>query len=267
LIFGRSVSRIGRACPSVRHESDVATTQAVSCTVSIVHTTHEMWETTEQKVIRGMRFFRILMPAIIGLALLPMISASPAYAHERRAVGKYDFVVGFVNEPAFQDEPNGLDLAITDRDSQQPVEGLEKTLKVTLAFGGNPPKELPLRARFRMPGKYTADLIPTRSGTYTWTVTGDILGQAVGEKFESGPGRFNDVESAANLHFPVRELSSGEVSTQLADAQRTAAQAQLLGLIGVGAGVLGLVVGGMALLATRRRQPSVDTAPTAHPVV
>src|ERR671916_2277437 len=98
-----------------------------------------------------MRFLRMALPAVLALAALPIMSPSPAYAHERRDVGKYQFVVGFINEPAFEDEPNGIDLAVTDRDTQQPIEGVEKTLKATIAFGGGQPQEFPLRTRFRMP--------------------------------------------------------------------------------------------------------------------
>jgi hypothetical protein len=47
-------------------------------------------------------------------------------------------------------------------------------MKATIAIGGNAPRELPLRDRFRTPGHYTADLVPTRSGAYIWTLTGDI---------------------------------------------------------------------------------------------
>jgi hypothetical protein len=201
-----------------------------------------------------MRFVRVLLPLLLGLLILPLASPGAASAHERRSLGKYEVVVGFINEPAILDQPNGVDLTVIDKDTQQPVEGLEKTLKVAVAYGGNPPKEMPLRTRFRMPGKYTADLIPTRAGTYTFTFTGDINGQAINEKFESGPGRFNDVQSSTDLQFPVRELSSGEVSARLAEAQQAASQARTFGLIGTGVGVLGVLLGGMALLAGRRRQ-------------
>src|SRR6476620_9092499 len=106
--------------------------------------------------------------SIAGAALLAAVLATLrpglALAHDNRTVGKYTFVVGFIAEPAIQGQPNGLDLTIADA-SGNPVEGAEKTLKVAIAFGGNSPKELPMRARFGLKGKYTADVIPTKSGT------------------------------------------------------------------------------------------------------
>jgi hypothetical protein len=196
------------------------------------------------------------LPAVLALAALPIMSPSPAYAHERRDVGKYQFVVGFLNEPAFQDEPNGIDLAVTDRDTQQPVEGVDKTLKAAIAFGGGQPRELRLRARFGMPGKYAADLIPTRSGTYVFIFTGEINGQTINERFESGPGRFNDVEAATALHFPVAELTAAEMGSRLEAARQAAAEARTFGMIGTGVGALGLLAGLGGLLMGRRRPGS-----------
>src|SRR5437868_3532079 len=93
------------------------------------------------------------------IALLAVFLPTAALAHEKRAVGDVTFVVGFLNEPSIQGQPNGLDLTITDKNGQ-PVEGAEKTLKVAIAYGGGTPKDLPLIARFGMKGKYTADVIP-----------------------------------------------------------------------------------------------------------
>jgi len=42
------------------------------------------------------------------------IFASPAAAHETRAVGPYTFVVGWVAEPAIAGQSNGLDLTVTE---------------------------------------------------------------------------------------------------------------------------------------------------------
>src|SRR5688572_12391090 len=138
-----------------------------------------------------MRRFMQLSALAIGVSVAStLVSPSAALAHERRDVGKYQFVVGFVQEPALQGEPNGIDLRITDRDTQQPVEGAERTLKATIALGGGQAKEFALRGVFRTPGAYTADVIPTRSGAYVFNFTGTIDGQQVNERFESGPGRF-----------------------------------------------------------------------------
>lgn len=199
---------------------------------------------------------RLLAAALVAVAAFALLSPPIASAHERRDVGSFQFVVGFINEPALQGQPNGLDLTVTDKATQQPVTGAEKTLKVSIAYGGGQPKDLPIRARFNMPGKYTADVIPTRSGTYIYTFSGDINGQPVNERFESGPGRFNDVQPATELQFPVRELAPADVAARLDDAQQAAAQARMLGIGGLVVGALGLIVGVAGFLAGRRREPA-----------
>ncbi len=207
---------------------------------------------------------RLLAAALVALAAASFLLPTVASAHERRDVGNYQFVVGFINEPALQDEPNGIDLTITDKATQQPVEGAEKTLKATIAFGGGQPRELPLRTRFRMPGKYTADVIPTRSGTYVFTFTGDVNGQPVNERFESGPGRFNDVQPATELQFPVRQLAPSEVTARLDEAQQAASQARMLGIGGLVVGALGLIVGAAGFLASRRRESAPRLSPASQ---
>lgn len=199
------------------------------------------------------------MPKLIGAAFaatLLLFSANrpgPVLAHEHRDVagGKYDFSVGFIVEPALQNEPNGIDLTVLDKATQQPVEGVEKTLKASIAFGGGQAKEFPLRTRFRMPGKYTADLIPTRSGSYVFTFSGTVSGDPVNEKFESGPGRFSDVQSMSELQFPVANPAPSELQAQLSEARQQAATATTMALAGLGLGVLALLLT-IFVLVTRR---------------
>jgi hypothetical protein len=206
----------------------------------------------------------MLAAALVAFAAASFLVPTTASAHERRDVGNYQFVVGFIGEPAFQGEPNGIDLTITDTATQQPVEGAEKTLKATIAFGGGQPREFPLRTRFRMPGKYTADLIPTRSGTYIFTFTGEINGQPVNERFESGPGRFNDVQPVTELQFPAREMAPSELAARIDEAQQAAGQARMLGIGGLVVGVLGLVVGAIGFLSSRRREPAARLTPASQ---
>jgi hypothetical protein len=49
---------------------------------------------------------------------------------------------------------------------------------------------------------YVADFIPSRSGTFIFNFTGSIEGSPINERFESGPGRFDDVASLDALQFP-----------------------------------------------------------------
>jgi hypothetical protein len=188
-------------------------------------------------------------------------------AHERRAVGKYLFVVGFLNEPAMQGEPNGVDLRITNSETNEPVLNAQQTLKVAVAYGGGQPKEFPLRARFGQPGAYAADLIPTKDGQYRFIFSGTLEGQPVNETFESGPNRFNDVEAASALQFPEAVPPAIELQRQAREAQETAREAQAaaaaaeqrglwLGLVGIAVGAVGVALGLVNLMGRRREAPA-----------
>lgn len=124
------------------------------------------------------------------------------FAHERRQVaGKYSFVVGFLNEPAFSGTMNGIDLKVLW--AGDPVEGLEKSLKARVSFSGQ--KDfLPLifRPRYNQPGNYAAYFLPALPGQYRFHIEGTIDGAAVDEVFQSGPLTFHDVEDSAPLQFP-----------------------------------------------------------------
>jgi hypothetical protein len=202
-------------------------------------------------------------------AVLPLLAPATALAHERRQVGPYTFVVGWINEPAIAGQPNGIDLRISKTDDGSPVQGAEKALKATIAFGGGQPKEFPLRARFGMAGAYTADVIPTKAGSYIFTFTGTLEGNQINERFESGPGRFDDVQPVEKFQFPevapaaqaTAAATAAAGSDRLAAAEQRAAQAQSFGIAGVVAGVLGLLAGGYALVASRRMPASRPQRP------
>src|SRR5439155_13584172 len=81
-------------------------------------------------------------------ALLPLAAPGAALAHERRNVGPYTLIVGFMGEPALAGQPNGIDLRISNTADGSPVIGADKTLKASIAFGGGQPKEFPLRGVF-----------------------------------------------------------------------------------------------------------------------
>jgi len=189
---------------------------------------------------------------LLAVLLLTFLIPSTALAHERRDVGKLQFVVGWIGEPSLLGEPNGIDLRISDKASGNPVEGAEKTLKATVAFGGGQPKEFPLKARFGQKGAYTADIIPTKAGAYIFTFTGTVGDQQVNEKFESGPGRFDDVQQLTDLQFPQPVPYVGDVTAQVQAADARASQAQTFGYVGTGLGVLGLILGAAALMRRPR---------------
>ena len=204
------------------------------------------------------RLPRIVIAGIVALFLATGL-LSTASAHETREVeGEFQFVVGFMNEPAYVNEINGLDLRISylngggdSQDEQEgddhddngdshpsdaaPVENAEATLRVQVQYGDET-RELDLRGVWGQPGHYTADVIPTQTGTYNFQIVGEIDGVEVNEIFRGSPDTFSEVESRDALEFP-------EEVPQTADDTD---QATAFGIAGVVAGLLGLLAGGAA---------------------
>src|SRR5438309_8773512 len=84
------------------------------------------------------------------------VNTNVALGHERRAVGPYTFVVGWINEPAYVNAANGLSLDISETSGSKPVEGLTTTLHAEVIVGGGA-KKLPLELLTdeATPGHYT----------------------------------------------------------------------------------------------------------------
>ena len=216
---------------------------------------------------------RALPPSLIGvlaaLGVAVALAPAPALAHERREVGKYLLVVGFNNEPALQGEPNGAQLTVSvPSEGDRRVEGLAESVKIGVAAGGSQPRDFPLRAVFGQPGRYVADFIPTRPGAYIFSLSGSIEGASLSERFESGPGRFDEVKAVEPMQFPEAVPPGNEVarvargaSERAAAAEAAADGARGLALAGVGVGVLGILLAVVALVAGLR---SAGPAPSAR---
>jgi hypothetical protein len=188
--------------------------------------------------------FSALTAIALALTLFPVIAS----AHETRTVaGKYKFVVGFLNEPALSDQSNGIDLTVTDVNTGDPVLGVEKSLKAQIIYGGET-EDVTLSPRFNLPGKYTAYVIPTKTGTWKFHFTGKVNNDSIDETFTSGPGRFNDVEAASAFQFPAKTPGMVELNAQVNSAQSTATSAQSAARAGIAAGVAGVLVGAAGLV-------------------
>ncbi len=106
-----------------------------------------------------------LCAVLFGLLLVGIVAPGEASAHERRELlgGKYRAVVGFLTEPAVQNQMNGLSLTVVDLREKtadgkdKPVEGLEKTLRAEVIVGGGAKtRALELEPVFGQPGAYAA---------------------------------------------------------------------------------------------------------------
>lgn len=177
-----------------------------------------------------------------------LVFSGHASAHERRTVGPYQFIVGWLNEPAYVGLMNSLDLRVTDTRTNQPVSGLEKTLTADVSAGGLKPFALTVTARFGTAGAYNGYVMPTVTGTYTFHIVGKIDTQTIDEKFTSGPGGFEDVEDAAAIQYPTKVPVADDLGKRLDAMADASEQARL---IAIGALALGALA--LALVLVRRR--------------
>ena len=187
--------------------------------------------------------------SIAGLVLISalfILVAAPALAHEEKDLGDYHVEVGFKNEPAIAGQMNAIEFFATTKDGEK-VEGLEKTIKFEVQAGGKK-KAIDIQPVDGDPGHYLGAFIPTLVGDYVFHMTGNINELAVDEKFESGPNRFSPVTAAQDVQFPNTLASPDQLAATIAAADARASQAQTLSIIGIAVGVIGVLVGGAALL-------------------
>jgi hypothetical protein len=168
---------------------------------------------------------RITPLATMGtLAVGTLLLAAPlsASAHEVRQIadGKYQIVVGFMDEPVYAGDKSGLEFFVTDLSAPAtpaaaassdgdedevaagaPVDGLEKTLKAEVIFEDQT-MELPLEARYNTPGAYQSVFYPEKPGDYTFRIYGKIGDTDIDESFTSSPEGFDAVKDPAPLQFP-----------------------------------------------------------------
>lgn len=136
------------------------------------------------------------------LAVLTASLLTVSFAHDHHTVGQgeqqYEIVLGYVNEPTYTEQMNGLDLTVYNM-AEEPVENLEASLSAAIvAPNGESRRELPLRAVYGEPGAYTSDFVLTEPGAYTFEITGFI-----GELEVNLTAPYDDeVAPAAELRFP-----------------------------------------------------------------
>ena len=146
------------------------------------------------------------------VALLPLTTA--AHEHRELGNGQYDVTIGFIEEPAFVGEKNGLYLRVTkpttaagavtpaaDAEDGTPVLGLDQTLTAEVILGDQS-MDLPLTPAFQEPGVYESVFFPTATGDYTFHLTGQIEGTTIDESFTSSPEGFDSVQPIEPFQFP-----------------------------------------------------------------
>jgi len=196
---------------------------------------------------------------LVAVALVLLLHAT-TFAHGHIDVGDYELVIGFSGEPAYQGEPNGLDLFVTHHETGEAVNGLEETLRAEIIYGSST-QEVELRAQWEQDGAYTADILPTAAGDYTWRIWGDIQGTPVDVSMTSSPDTFSAIQSKADVSFPAAEPTAAELLAASEAAAASARTATLVGIGGLVLGLAGIVIGFMGMRSGRR---STTAAPARN---
>ena len=193
--------------------------------------------------------FRTAAVAAIIAVGIAAVAAPLALAHEENDLGEYAMEIGLIDEPVFVGQESGLEFSVFK--GEQPIEGLEATLKAQVIVGEKS-MDLPLTAREDQPGWYQSEFIPTQAGPYTFHITGAIEDQAVDATFTSSPEGFNEVQDTAAGQFPVQFPSQADVVAQAQQGADAAAQLPIALLLGAAGLVAGLVALGVSLAGRRR---------------
>jgi hypothetical protein len=163
------------------------------------------------------------MPIVKKMLLISVfafvLAAAPVLAHEGREVGDYLIIFGWRVEPAYAGVYNGPELIIAQQTTGTPLEGAEQTLQLEVSLGDET-MLLRLYPVWNDPGHYTADLIPSRPGDYSFRLTGTLGETEVDEVFTSADGEFSPVEPATDIVFPpAPDAAIADLQAQIADLQ------------------------------------------------
>ena len=180
----------------------------------------------------------------MALGMMLLVLSPPASAHDRQLVGQYSLTIGWGDEPAFTGSKNFVSVAVADA-AGTPVTDLNGSLGVEVSFGDER-ITLALQPARQRPGEFRAWLIPTRSGTYAFHITGTVKGQTIDARSTCSDRTFNCVTDVSDIQFPAKDPSAAQlaegVSRALPRAERAVDRAD-------GARTIAIAAIAVALLA------------------
>ena len=157
---------------------------------------------------------KVVILGLIGL-LLSVGFVSQSFAHTTVEVEPYKIEVGWGLEPPVVGIRNDFVFKITEpgdtSGSYKGVTNAFKNVEVTALFGGIS-KKIDINSDPKI-GYYFSPVIPTKTGTYTMDLKGEINGVTIDVQIP-----VEDVESTAVLDFPQTGGSSDQDVTALKNA-------------------------------------------------
>jgi hypothetical protein len=196
---------------------------------------------------------------VVGLAAVLVPLGASAHVEIDVGDGQYAMEVGFRDEPAYLGQPNALFVSVEKyaTGGTEPVNDLAATLEAEVSKDG---QTMPLALVPTGDGEYEGPFVPTETGDYTFRVFGTIGEAEVDESVTSGPTTFNSVEPLTAIEFPVARPDAAAMQGQVAAAEAAASMARTVGIAGLVAGAVGIILAAVALARSGRAQP-VGTTP------
>jgi hypothetical protein len=172
----------------------------------------------------------IIATLATGMLLAAAVPTASAHATAYSADGKFKFVYGNLNEPAYTFTKTGLDLTISDNATGKPISGLESVdhagklnpkIQTWFLYAG---QELELtngfKAQFGQPGKYTYPITYTKAGSYALRIKGTINGTAVDQTIQPAHG----VESIDTIMWPEKVSTQDQLEKRIEDLEAQVVQ-------------------------------------------
>lgn len=226
---------------------------------------------------------RAIFTTVMIIIIIPTIYIISSYkiasAHEELVLGNISVTAGWGIEPPLKGQINSVELQIIKNNGSQPVRNALANLEINIRFGGVT-KSLAFLPDQNDPAKYISQLIPSRPGSYSIVLKGQIEGHRVDSEMQ-----LESVQDSQKLAFPPSSDVAGseiqlsqiterfknvlsDISTQIKNTNTTASTAQkiadqslkaldtikqsadranILAMIGVGTGIAGILIAAVAL--------------------
>jgi hypothetical protein len=219
-----------------------------------------------------------LVIALLLIAATLVISpyvVKPASAHITKAFGNYLISVGWDNEPALTGQKNAPQVTVEkgSGSTAKPVINALANMQISIKYG-TVTKLLDFVPSQTTDGQYVSPLIPTRVGTYSLVMKGNVENQTIDTEIP-----LDDVASIDTINFPQADSSGnsnigqvGPIITQLTSdieeaksSANSAAQSvanvgksfqevkdttdrlYMISMAGIGIGVAGIVIAVFAI--------------------
>jgi len=145
--------------------------------------------------------------------MIGIVVATPAFAHDKKAVGPVHLVIGWGTEPAVSGSRNSIDVDVVDSGGK-PAADATAQLSVQVTFGDQSVL-LPLLPSGDRSGRYRAWIVPTRAGTYTFHISGTVKGQLIDVSSTCSGTTFDCVVDGTDMQFPAKDPSPAQLADRL----------------------------------------------------